>query len=181
MTSNLGSAYINESEDDDMSDATRQLVMGSIKAAMPTEFVNRIDSIVVFSKLSRKNVKSIVDVRLREVEGRIAANGGKSKLVLDDEAKDFLVATGFSPTMGARPLNRSIQQELLSPLSILILSGRVNIKEDPEIHVKFDRHRNGLVVLANHEGTAGTEGVEDEDMSDEESDDFAKIEEDPLD
>ena len=183
MTSNLGSAYINESEDEEMTEATRQLVMGSIKAAMPTEFVNRIDSIVVFSKLSRRNVKSIVDVRLREIEQRIQANGGKSKLVLDEAAKDFLVSIGFSPTMGARPLNRSIQQELLSPLSILILSGRVNIKEDAEIRVQFDPHRNGLVVLANHEGAAN--GAEDEPMSDEDDldDDFdhARIEEDPLD
>lgn len=185
MTSNLGSAYINESENGEMNEATRQLVMGAIKAAMPTEFVNRIDSIIVFSKLSRRDVKSIVDVRLREVEQRIAANGGKSKLVLDEEAKDFLVATGFSPTMGARPLNRSIQQELLSPLSILILSGRVNIKEDQQIHVKFDRHRNGLVVLPNHEATTPAAGVngmdedDDEEMSDDQ--DAAKIIEDPLD
>ncbi|PWY98401.1 LOW QUALITY PROTEIN: putative heat shock protein HSP104 [Testicularia cyperi] len=155
MTSNLGSAYINESEGEEMTEPVKQLVLGSIKAALPTEFVNRIDSIVVFSKLSRKNVKSIVDVRIREIDQRIASNGGKSKVVLDDAAKDFLVSIGFSPTMGARPLNRSIQQELLSPLSILILSGRVNIKEDPEIRVNFDPHRNGLVVLPNHEANNG--------------------------
>lgn len=182
MTSNLGSAYINEAEEDEMGDATRQLVMGSIKAALPTEFVNRIDSIVVFSKLSRRNVKAIVDVRLREIEQRIVANGGKSKLVLDDAAKDFLVATGFSPTMGARPLNRSIQQELLSPLSILILSGRIDIKEDAEIRVRFDKHRNGLVVEPNHEASTSN-GADDVAMSDsdEDDDEYARIEEDPLD
>ncbi|KAN0064206.1 hypothetical protein ACQY0O_003373 [Thecaphora frezii] len=185
MTSNLGSAYINESEEDEMTDTTRQQVLNTIKSTLPTEFVNRIDSIVVFSKLSRKNVRAIVDVRIAEIEQRIRNNGGKVKIELDDGARDFLVSTGFSPTMGARPLNRSIQNELLSPLSVLILSGRVNIKDDAVVRVSFDPHRNGLVVHPNHEASLKADGadVEDEEMDEEDDDDYsgARIEAEPLD
>ena len=183
MTSNLGSAFINESESDEMDEATRQLVLNTIKTSLPTEFVNRIDSIVVFSKLSRKNVKSIVDVRIREIEQRIANNGGKTKVQLDDGAKDFLVSTGFSPTMGARPLNRTIQQELLSPLSVLILSGRVSIKDDNVVRVTFDPHRNGLVVHPNHEASVSADGMDEDEDMDEDDEDYegAKIEAEPLD
>lgn len=182
MTSNLGSAYINESEHDDIDQATHTLVLNAIKTFLPTEFVNRIDSIVVFNKLSRKNVKSIVDVRIREIEQRIVANGGNVKLHLDDGAKDFLVSTGFSPSMGARPLNRTIQNELLSPLSVLILSRRVNIKDDKLVHITFDPHRNGLVVHPNHEAVANfDEDMEDEDMEDDVDYTGAKIDAEPLD
>ncbi|PWN52140.1 putative heat shock protein HSP104 [Violaceomyces palustris] len=182
MTSNLGSAYINDSETLDA--PTRQLVNSAILAHFPPEFVNRIDSIVIFNKLNRADVRRIVDVRIKEVQKRIDANGGKCKLDLNEGAKDYLASIGFSPTMGARPLQRCIQQEVLSPLSILILSNQINLKEDERIEVVFDPHRNGLVVKPNHEATAGTELMDDEEMSDDFNDlgnGGARIEDEPLD
>ncbi|EPQ27694.1 uncharacterized protein PFL1_04832 [Pseudozyma flocculosa PF-1] len=188
MTSNLGSAYINEAQEDEMSEATRQLVLNTIKTSLPIEFVNRLDSIVVFQRLSRKDVRSIVDVRIAEIEQRIRNNGGKVRLQLDDGARDFLVSTGFSPSMGARPLNRSIQNELLSPLSVLILSGRVNIKDDDAVRITFDPHRNGLVVHPNHDAPLRADGADmdqdddDDDMVDDDDDyQGARIEAEPLD
>ncbi len=100
-----------------MNEATRQLVMNSIKAAMPTEFVNRIDSIVVFSKLSRRNVKSIRRcASARDRTAHQATEASRSRC-----STTARKTSGFDRILahhGARPLNRAIQQELLSPLSI---------------------------------------------------------------
>lgn len=150
MTSNLGSAFINESEEDDLSPETRGMVQEAIAAHFPPEFINRIDSTVIFRKLTRTDVRHIVDIRLKEVQKRITENGRRSRLVVDDDAKHWLASIGYSPTMGARPLSRTIQDELLNPLSILLLRGQIR-DEDDEIHVAFDKYRNSLTVQANHE------------------------------
>ena len=150
MTSNLGSSFINDSEDEELNASTRHLVEESISAHFPPEFINRIDSTVIFRKLSRVDVRHIVDIRLKEVQKRLHENGRRSRLVVDDEAKHYLASVGYSPTMGARPLGRSIQDELLNPLSILLLRGQIR-DDDDEIRVTFDKYRNSLIVHPNHE------------------------------
>ena len=81
--------------------------------------------------------------------------------MVDDEAKHYLVSVGYSPTYGARPLNRAIQSELLNPLSVMILGER--IRDGEKVRVTFDAPHNRLVVLPNHEGT-GEEMDIDEDV-----------------
>ena len=90
-----------------------------------------------------------MDLRLKEVQDRLADR--KIKLALDDEAKQYLVSIGYSPTYGARPLNRAIQSELLNPLSVLILSDR--IRDGETVQVRFDGEHNRLAIVPNHEGT----------------------------
>jgi ATP-dependent Clp protease ATP-binding subunit ClpB len=70
--------------------------------------------------LSRSDVRRIVDIRLKELQERLADRN--MLLALDDNAKDYLGSIGYSPTYGARPLNRVIQQELLHPLSVMMVS-----------------------------------------------------------
>lgn len=165
MTSNLGSSFINEAEGELISEQTRQLVLGAISAHFPPEFINRIDSTVIFAKLSRVDVRRIVDVRLKELQKRLHDNGRQSQLVVSDDARNYLASIGYSPTMGARPLGRAIQDQLLNPLSMYLLRGQIH-NDDPKIIIDFDPHRNMLTVTPNHE--AILTGDEDDDDMDEE-------------
>ncbi|KAG6842213.1 hypothetical protein C0991_000183 [Blastosporella zonata] len=166
MTSNLGASYLN-----DMGEGpeTRSLVMGAIQSHFPPEFVNRIDEIIIFRALSRKNLEKIVDIRLKEVENRLADR--KIKLDIDLESKNYLISVGYSTTYGARPLNRSIQSELLNPLSMMLLSDRV--RDGETVKVRFDGPRNRLEIIPNHEGNV----VEDYMDIDDDGGDEIEIEE----
>ncbi|THV04957.1 hypothetical protein K435DRAFT_774218 [Dendrothele bispora CBS 962.96] len=172
MTSNLGAAYLNEMGEGPVKPATRQLVMGAIQGHFPPEFVNRIDEIIVFRPLSRKHVLKIVDIRLKEVQDRLSER--KIILQLDDAAKDYLSSVGYSPVYGARPLNRAIQQELLNPLSVMLLSEQ--IREGEVVKITFDGPRNRLSIVPNHEGTYVADG-EYMDIDDDDDDDDIEIEE----
>lgn len=170
MTSNLGAAFLNDMGQGPVKPATRELVMGAIRNHFPPEFINRIDEIVIFRTLSRANVLKIVDIRLKEVQDRIADR--KMILELDDAAKNYLMSIGYSPAYGARPLNRAIQQELLNPLSVMILSERVRDGETVRVH--FDGPHNRLQIIPNHEGTGESMDVDydvvDDDIDIEEMD-----------
>lgn len=149
MTSNLGAAYLNDMGEGPVQPRTRALVMGAIQSHFPPEFVNRIDEIIIFRTLSRKNITRIVELRLKEVQERLSDR--KITLLLDDEAKSYLAARGYSTVYGARPLNRAIQTELLNPLSVMILAERV--RDGEVVHVGFDGPRNRLHICPNHEGS----------------------------
>ena len=103
----------------------------------------------------------IVDIRLKEVQDRLADR--KMTLQLDDAAKNYLMSIGYSPAYGARPLNRAIQQELLNPLSVMILSERV--RDGETVHVQFDGPHNRLHIVPNHEGAG--EGMDVDDYDDD--------------
>ncbi|KAI6047642.1 P-loop containing nucleoside triphosphate hydrolase protein [Pisolithus marmoratus] len=151
MTSNLGAAYLNDMSEGVVDSNTRQLVMGAIQAHFPPEFINRIDEIIIFRTLSRDSVLKIVDLRLKEVQDRLSDR----KIILDVEpgAKQYLVSVGYNPAFGARPLNRAIQSELLNPLSVLLLSER--IQDNETVHVRFDGPRNKLIIVPNHPEAEG--------------------------
>jgi ATP-dependent Clp protease ATP-binding subunit ClpB len=148
---------------------TRQLVMGAIQGHFPPEFINRIDETIIFRTLSRSNISKIVDIRLKEVEERLVER--KMRLELDADAKNYLASIGYSPTYGARPLNRAIQQELLNPLSVMILSDQV--RDGEVVRCGFDGPRNRLVIVPNHEATGNAMDVD----WDDDDDDAIKIEE----
>lgn len=156
MTSNLGAAFLNDMADGPVNKATRDLVMGAITSHFPPEFVNRVDSIVVYRPLSRRNIMKIIDLRLKEVQERLEDR--KITLELNDEAKNYLVSMGYSPQYGARPLNRAIQSELLNPLSVMLLADRV--RDGETVRIGFDGPRNRLIIFPNHEG----QQVEDMDI-----------------
>jgi len=164
MTSNLGAAFLNEIAEGVIDPQTKNLVMGAIRAHFPPEFINRVDDIVIFHALSRKDVLTIVDCRLKEVEARLEDR--KIKLDVDRESKEYLLSVGYSPSYGARPINRAIQSELLNPLSILLLSGRVIDGET--VQVRFDGPHNRIIVIPNHEGMSGM----DVDQLDDDDDDI---------
>ncbi|KAM0756236.1 hypothetical protein T439DRAFT_320934 [Meredithblackwellia eburnea MCA 4105] len=179
MTSNLGSSYLNDLPDDGspIPAATQELVQGAIRANLPPEFINRIDSIIIYNKLSRKDVRSIVDIRIAEVQKRLRANGKDITIDVSPDALDYLASVGYHPSYGARPLARSIQTELLNPLSRYILDD--SIRDGETARVQLDAKANRLVVIPNHAPTVMD--VDNDDDSDEDSDGYKDIEVEELD
>lgn len=112
--------------------------------------------------MSRNNVGKIVDIRLKEVQERLADR--KMELRLSDDAKIYLASVGYSPVYGARPLNRAIQSELLNPLSVLILENAV--RDGEIINVAFDGPHNRLNIIPNHERAARMDVDYDDDDDD---------------
>ncbi|MDY7561904.1 ATP-dependent chaperone ClpB [Pseudomonas sp. 10B1] len=120
MTSNLGSAQIQDLVGD--REAQHAAVMDAVSSHFRPEFVNRIDEVVVFEPLARDQIAGIANIQLGRLRGRLSER--ELKLELSDEALDKLIAVGYDPVYGARPLKRAIQRWIENPLAQLILSGR---------------------------------------------------------
>ncbi len=128
MTSNIGAKDIarNVSFGFGMSDETgtsydemKDRIMGELKKVFRPEFLNRIDEVIVFHKLSRDEIKVIIDLMIGRVRAQVAEH--ELQLELDAEAKDLLVDRGWDPAMGARPLRRAIQRYIEDPLADEVL------------------------------------------------------------
>jgi ATP-dependent Clp protease ATP-binding subunit ClpB len=125
MTSNVGSQYIAERaarEATELDEGTRRLVMDALRAHFPPEFLNRVDDVIVFHPLGRGHLAKIVDIQLRALTKRLAER--KIDVELTEAAKQQLVAEGYDPVYGARPLKRTLQRRLLDPLALEVLQGR---------------------------------------------------------
>ncbi|KAI5459950.1 P-loop containing nucleoside triphosphate hydrolase protein [Mariannaea sp. PMI_226] len=163
MTSNLGAEYLTRpgAKEGRVDPQTKDLVMGALRNYFLPEFLNRINSVVIFNRLTRREIRKIVDIRLQEIQKRLEDNGRKVTIDVSDEGKDYLGRSGYSPAYGARPLSRLIEKEVLNRLAILIL--RNNIRDNEIARVELIDGK--IVVLANH---PDSEMGEDEDMMDEE-------------
>jgi ATP-dependent Clp protease ATP-binding subunit ClpB len=128
MTSNIGSQFITEEES---REARSRLVMDALRAHFRPEFLNRVDEIIIFDRLTEDDLKKIVEIQLRRLSKRLEQR--KITLELSNSAKELLVREGYDPVYGARPLRRTIQKEILDPLSIDILEGKV--REGQTVHV----------------------------------------------
>jgi ATP-dependent Clp protease ATP-binding subunit ClpB len=120
MTSNLGSARIQELVGD--REAQRAAVMDAVSTHFRPEFVNRIDEVVIFEPLARDQIAGITQIQLGRLRARLAER--ELGLALSDEAMDKLIAVGYDPVYGARPLKRAIQRWIENPLAQLILAGQ---------------------------------------------------------
>ncbi|MBX8528176.1 ATP-dependent chaperone ClpB [Pseudomonas cichorii] len=119
MTSNLGSAQIQELVGD--REAQRAAVMDAVSTHFRPEFINRIDEVVIFEPLARDQIAGITEIQLGRLRSRLAER--ELSLTLSPEALDKLIAIGYDPVYGARPLKRAIQRWIENPLAQLILSG----------------------------------------------------------
>lgn len=162
MTSNLGAQYISASSGSKVTPETKELVMTAVKAHFRPEFLNRISATVVFNRLSRKAITKIVQIRLNEIQKRFESNGKQIKLQVEPEALEYLCKNGYSSDLGARPLNRLIQSEILNTLAVLVLKGQVKDKETVVIKLGS----KGLVVVPNHEAEDFDMDVDVDDWSD---------------
>ena len=119
MTSNLGSSQIQELVGD--REAQRAAVMDALTTHFRPEFINRVDEVVIFEPLARDQIAGITEIQLGRLRGRLAER--ELSLELSREALDKLIAVGYDPVYGARPLKRAIQRWIENPLAQLILSG----------------------------------------------------------
>lgn len=144
MTSNLGSHKIQEMAGDSYEEI-KAAVMNSVNQHFRPEFVNRIDEIVVFHPLGQEQMAGIADIQLSRLRKRLQERD--MDIVLSDEAMAQLVAVGYDPVYGARPLKRAIQQAIENPLSVKLLSGEfvagdtIKVDVDGQGNFTFDKLR----------------------------------------
>ncbi|KAH7128308.1 heat shock protein-like protein [Dendryphion nanum] len=170
MTSNLGAEYLSRpnAPDGRIDPTTREMVMGALRSYFLPEFLNRISSIVIFNRLTKKEIRKIVDVRMSEIQKRLHANSRNVTIEMTNEVRDYLGSAGYSPAYGARPLARLIEKEVLNRMAVLILRGAIKDGEVARV-VLEDGH---IFVLPNHTDSES----EDSEMYDDDSDAIAELE-----
>jgi ATP-dependent Clp protease ATP-binding subunit ClpB len=140
LTSNLGSEYLASLGAGQSVSEVREQVMAVVRAHFRPEFLNRLDEIILFERLSREHMKGIVEIQLKRLEALLAER--KITLELSDKAKAWLANAGYDPVYGARPLKRTIQKSLQDPLARRILEGRIRDGET----VRVDARDGGLLI-----------------------------------
>jgi len=131
MTSNIGSQLIMDLEGEEADREIHNRVMGALRNEFLPEFLNRIDEVIVFHPLGKREIRQIVDLQLARLEEQLKEHG--FTLTVSDDAKKLLTEEGYDPVYGARPLKRVIQQRLQNALANEILAGRFT--EGMNIHV----------------------------------------------
>ena len=148
LTSNLGSEIIAGLPDGEEVESVRGPVMEIVQRAFRPEFLNRLDEILLFRRLSRADMAGVVDIQLARLQRMLDER--KIRLRLDDAARAWLAEAGYDPVYGARPLKRVIQRELQNPLASAILEGR--IKDGDEVRVSVGA--KGLKLAPANEAAA---------------------------
>ena len=154
MTSNLGSEALSQLADYAAEDAEKQRVLDAVKAHFRPEFLNRLDEIVVFDRLSRQDMAGIVDIQLNRLEERLSRRG--LALAVDHAARNWLADAGYDPVYGARPLKRVLQKHLQNRLAEALLDG--SIKDGDTIRVSAGGSL-GLTINEIGESAAPTQPV----------------------
>ncbi len=147
MTSNMGSHIVQENFaaafdgqklPREVIDNTRRDVIELLKQQLKPEFLNRIDEIVMFEPLTRKDIERIVDIQMKSIGRMLAQNG--IKLEYTDAAREWIAAAGYDPMFGARPVKRTIQRSVVNELSKEILAGHI----DREYPIRIDAADDAL-------------------------------------
>ncbi len=134
MTSNLGSEFI----DPDLPEVTvAERVMNVVRSHFRPEFLNRIDDVIVFHRLSREDLRRIVRIQFDLLRRRLASR--RLDLELTDEAADWLAEHGYDPAFGARPLKRLLQTAIADPLALRVLEGEFHEGDTVQVVARGDR------------------------------------------
>ncbi|KFY12427.1 hypothetical protein V491_06794 [Pseudogymnoascus sp. VKM F-3775] len=145
LTSNLGADILvganldhpyKEDDEGQIDPEVRNAVMNVVSQNYPPEFLNRIDEFIIFKRLSHEALREIVDIRLKELQGRLDER--RITLEVDNEAKTWLADRGYDPRFGARPLNRLISKEVGNRLADLIIRGELRKNQVASVKVKGD-------------------------------------------
>lgn len=131
MTSNIGSSYIQNIND---AQEIEKRIGDELKLNFKPEFINRLDEIIIFNKLTKKEIETIVQIQINVMSERLKDK--KIELQVSDKAKAFLAKAGYDPIYGARPLKRAIRKYLQDPLALAILEGKV--KEGSKIEADLN-------------------------------------------
>ena len=153
LTSNLGAEILvgadklhpyHEGPDGEVPADVKSAVMDVVSANYPPEFLNRIDSFIIFKRLAYEALRDIVDIRLRELQARL--DDRRITLVANDDVRRWLAERGYSPKFGARPLNRLITAEIGNNLADKIIRGELKMGETAVAEVNEDK--SGLRIYA---------------------------------
>jgi ATP-dependent Clp protease ATP-binding subunit ClpC len=155
MTSNLGTEFVRKGgtlgflqrTESDEDRQAHDKIEKALKSTFRPEFLNRIDEIIMFSPLTLDNMHFIVDLQMKEVQGRMKEHG--LVVNLTPAARDWLAGEGFDSAYGARPLKRAIQKHVESPLSIHLLKGE--FEQGEVVYVDVAEDQKGLVFLREKE------------------------------
>ena len=152
MTSNIGSRQLKDfgqgvgfgtASRKEQADANaKSVIENALKKSFAPEFLNRIDDVIIFNALERKDIHAIIDIELAKLVDRISGLG--YKLNLTDAAKDFIVEKGFDKQYGARPLKRAIQKYIEDALAEEIVNA--SLQEDDVIYMDLDKEKNELNI-----------------------------------
>ncbi|HET7010151.1 MAG TPA: AAA family ATPase [Anaerolineales bacterium] len=165
MTSNLGTEFVTRSGSlgfrvkggaEGARDQQEEKIEKALKETFRPEFLNRIDEIIIFSPLSLEDMERIVELQLREVQGRLSEHG--LTVELSEAARKWLARAGFDPAFGARPLRRAMQKYIESPLSVKLLQGEFS--QGDTVTVDVDEKSEGVVFRRSDSGA--TVAVEQE-------------------
>nr|MBX2804982.1 AAA family ATPase [Hyphomicrobiales bacterium] len=140
MTSNLGAEYLVQQADNEEPEIVRARVMTTVQQHFRPEFLNRVDEILVFHRLKREHMASIVDIQMTRLQRLLDER--QIVIQLDAAAQEWLAMEGYDPAYGARPLKRVIQKNVQDPLSELVIEGKVN--DGDTVHVSAGE--SGLVI-----------------------------------
>jgi len=147
MTSNLGTEFVTRSgtlgfhrAGEGEEQVAEEKIERALKDTFRPEFLNRIDEVIIFSKLTLEDMKQIVDLQMAQVRERLAEHG--LSVELTEAAREWLAEEGYDPDFGARPLKRALQKFVESPLSVKILRGE--FQEGDRVVVDHDADQ-GLV------------------------------------
>jgi ATP-dependent Clp protease ATP-binding subunit ClpB len=152
LTSNLGADILvganklhpyHETPEGDIAPDIKRAVMDVVAANYPPEFLNRIDSFIIFKRLALEALRDIVDIRLRELQGRLTDR--RIALVVGDDVRQWLAERGYDPRFGARPLNRLITTEIGNGLADKIIRGEIKTGDTAEVSINDDK--TGLKVV----------------------------------
>ncbi len=136
MTSNLGSGVIKEFSQD--YETMEREVKKILESSFRPEFLNRIDEVVIFKALDKTSLLKIVDIQLDQLRRRLEER--KIRIEVSQRAKELLAERGYDPVFGARPLKRTIQQDIQNPLALRLLEGA--FREGETIHIGVDKNKN---------------------------------------
>ena len=150
MTSNLGSEVISSLPENLLGSEPEpaEKILNVVRQTLSPELLNRIDDVVIFNRLQREHMRDIVDIQLKRVS-KLAMDGPRLTLSVNDDAKDLLANMGYDVRYGARPLARTIQKTILAPLSRLLLDGGVLEGETATVSISTDGE--SIVVERNHD------------------------------
>ncbi|SPN96766.1 probable chaperonin ClpB [Cephalotrichum gorgonifer] len=152
LTSNLGADILvgandlhpyRETEDGEVAPEVKNAVMDVVHHSYPPEFLNRIDSFIIFKRLDPAAIRQIADIRLRELQARL--DDRRIRLEVSDEVRDWLAERGYEPRFGARPLNRLVTREIGNGLADGIIRGEIKHGDTAKVEIKEDG--DGLRVV----------------------------------
>jgi len=158
LTSNLGSEFLAAQPEGEDSTAVRGQVMNVVRSHFRPEFLNRLDEIILFHRLTREQMDRIVEIQIERLMKLLGER--KIAIRLDAKAKSWLATAGYDPVYGARPLRRVIQRSLQDPLAQLILEGEISDGDAVEVSAGKGLIINGTEIEASGETLGLLSGAE---------------------